>query len=143
MADNLEHIIPDNDQTRARRAHLEELRKLVGNAYPNRFARTNVTQGAEGEDTISSVAAKFKSYEPRAEEGARPAAEQLDAANAELNGIEVRVSGRVATPPRVMGKAAFVHLSDGRERLQIYVRRDDARAVSNDTGAVFDEAGSG
>src|ERR671917_1299865 len=143
MAENLEHIIPDNDQTRARRAHLEGLRELVGNAYPNRFARTNVTASAEGEDTISSVVARFKSSEPQTEAGAKPSAEQLEAANAELTGIEVRVSGRVATPPRVMGKAAFVHLSDGKERLQIYVRKDDARAVSNDTGEVFEEAGSG
>ena len=143
MAENLEHIIPDNDQTRARRAHLDALRELVGNAYPNRFARTNVTQSAEGEDAITSVVARFKHHAPHVEEGAKPTPEQLEAANAELNGIEVRVSGRVATPPRVMGKAAFVHLSDGRERLQIYVRKDDARAVSNDTGEVFEEAGSG
>src|SRR5205085_10047336 len=39
-----------------------------------------------------------------------------------------------------MGKnAAFVHLSDGKERLQIYVRADDARAINNDTGAPVDE----
>ncbi|MCD9184806.1 MAG: lysine--tRNA ligase [Pyrinomonadaceae bacterium] len=30
-----------------------------------------------------------------------------------------------------MGKAAFVHLSDGINRLQIYVRRDDAKAIYN------------
>jgi lysyl-tRNA synthetase, class II len=143
MPESLDHIIPDNDQTRARRAHLEALRALVGNAYPNRFARTNVCQSAEGEDTISSLVARFKSHEPLAAEGTKPTAEQLEAANAELNRVEVRVSGRVATPPRVMGKAAFVHLSDGRERLQIYLRRDDARAVSNDTGAVIDDGGSG
>ena len=143
MPENIDHIIPDNDQTRARRAHLEALRALVGNAYPNRFARTNVSGSAEGEDTISSLVARFKSHEPRTDGGAKPSAEQLEAANAELNRIEVRVGGRVATPPRVMGKAAFVHLSDGRERLQIYVRRDDARAVSNDTGAVVDDGGSG
>ncbi|HMS40317.1 MAG TPA: lysine--tRNA ligase, partial [Pyrinomonadaceae bacterium] len=45
----------------------------------------------------------------------------------------VRVSGRLAVPPRVMGKAAFVHLSDGKERLQIYVRKQDAKIISNDT----------
>src|SRR5689334_755224 len=32
-----------------------------------------------------------------------------------------------------MGKAAFVHLSDGKERLQIYVRKQDAKVISNDT----------
>jgi lysyl-tRNA synthetase class 2 len=143
MTDTPTPFIDDNDQTRARRDHLEAIRALVGNAYPNRFPRTNVTKPREGEDTISSIVEKFKQSEPRVEAGARPTPEQLEAANAELNGIEVRVSGRVATPPRVMGKAAFVHLSDGKSRLQIYVRKDDARALSNDTGAVIDEAESG
>ena len=45
----------------------------------------------------------------------------------------MRVSGRLAVPPRVMGKAAFVHLSDGINRLQIYVRKQDAKVISNDT----------
>jgi len=31
-----------------------------------------------------------------------------------------------------MGKAAFVHLSDGRERLQIYVRRDETKGISSE-----------
>ncbi|HXG83676.1 MAG TPA: amino acid--tRNA ligase-related protein, partial [Pyrinomonadaceae bacterium] len=44
----------------------------------------------------------------------------------------VRIAGRLATPPRTMGKAAFVHLSDGVKRLQIYVRRDDVKGVAND-----------
>ncbi|HEX8160780.1 MAG TPA: lysine--tRNA ligase [Pyrinomonadaceae bacterium] len=136
-------FLDDNDQTRARRDHLDAIRALVGNAYPNRFARTNVTAPPEGEDTITSVVEKFKAREPQAGAGARPTPEQLEAANAALNGVEVRLGGRVATPPRVMGKAAFVHLSDGKSRLQIYVRKDDARAVSNDTGAVVGEAESG
>ncbi len=55
----------------------------------------------------------------------------------------MRVSGRIATPPRVMGKAAFVHLSDGKERLQIYLRKQDAKAISNDTGAPIDDFDSG
>jgi lysyl-tRNA synthetase, class II len=36
-----------------------------------------------------------------------------------------------------------VHLSDGRERLQIYVRRQDARAVSNDSGQPVEGPESG
>ena len=40
-------------------------------------------------------------------------------------------------PPRVMGKAAFVHLADGINRLQIYVRKQDAKAISNDTGKML------
>jgi lysyl-tRNA synthetase class 2 len=42
-----------------------------------------------------------------------------------------------------MGKAAFVHLSDGRERLQIYVRKQEARAVSNDSLRDVEEEESG
>jgi lysyl-tRNA synthetase class 2 len=146
MTKTIREIIPDtdNDQTRARETHLEAIRTLVGNAYPNRFSRTSVTESREGEDTITSIVEKFKEHEPQIEPGAKPTPEQLQAANDELNKIEVRVSGRIATPPRVMGKAAFVHLSDGKSRLQIYVRRDDARAMSNDTGeAINDPADAG
>jgi lysyl-tRNA synthetase class 2 len=42
-----------------------------------------------------------------------------------------------------MGKAAFVHLSDGRERLQIYVRRQEAVAISNDSDQSVEETESG
>jgi lysyl-tRNA synthetase class 2 len=143
MTDTQPPFIDDNDQTRARREHLDSIRALVGNAYPNRFARTNVTAPAEGEDTITSIVEKFKAHEPPVEEGAKPTPEQLQAANDTLQGVEVRVSGRLATPPRVMGKAAFVHLSDGKSRLQIYVRKDETRAVSNDNGEVFEENESG
>ncbi|MFL6209315.1 MAG: lysine--tRNA ligase [Pyrinomonadaceae bacterium] len=138
-----EEVFPDNDQTRARREHLDAIRALVGNVYPNKFARSRVT---DGEDTITDVVTneQIKALVPQVEAGARPTAEQLEAANAALKEFgTVRVSGRVAVPPRVMGKAAFVHLSDGKERLQIYVRKDDARAISNDTGASLDEHESG
>jgi lysyl-tRNA synthetase class 2 len=138
-----EEIVPDNDQTRARRQHLEAIQELVGNAYPNQFARTSLTESAEGEDTITSVAAAFRKYEPEVKEGEKPAPEQLESANAELEGFKVRVSGRLATPPRVMGKAAFVHLSDGKERLQIYVRKQEAVAVSNDSLQPVEESESG
>jgi lysyl-tRNA synthetase class 2 len=128
----LQHIVPDNDQTRARREHLEALRELVGNVYPNKFARSNVAETTAGEDTITSIVDKFKSYQPHVAEGARPSPEVLEAANDELNKTRVRIAGRIASPPRVMGKAAFVHLSDGVARLQIYVRRQDVTGVSND-----------
>jgi lysyl-tRNA synthetase class 2 len=128
----LENIIPDNDQTRARREHLEALRQLVGNVYPNKFARSNVSDNSSGEDTITSVVASFKRNEPQVAEGQKPSPETLAAANAELNKIRVRLAGRIAAPPRVMGKAAFVHLSDGVSRLQIYVRRQDIVGVRND-----------
>ncbi len=136
-------FIEENDQTRARREHLEAIRRLVGNAYPNQFRRTSLTETTEGEDTITSVVGAFKARVPQVPEGERPSPEQLEDANAELSKHTVRISGRIATPPRVMGKAAFVHLSDGRERLQIYVRRQDARAISNDSGQPVEEVDSG
>src|SRR5436853_159182 len=133
-------FIEENDQTRARREHLEELRRLVGNVYPNKFERSRVTGD---EDTITALVGKFKSYEPQVTEGERPAQDVLERANEELKNVNVRISGRIATPPRVMGKAAFVHLSDGVSRLQIYVRKADVQAVSNDTGAPVDGEGKG
>ena len=42
-----------------------------------------------------------------------------------------------------MGKAAFVHLSDGQTRLQTYIRKADVKAVSNDTGALVQEEAKG
>jgi lysyl-tRNA synthetase class 2 len=132
MTENNTPFIEDNDQTRARRDHLDKIRQLTGNAYPNKFGRTNLTGSAEGEDTITSVVARFKHHEPPRAERQRPTPEQLEAANAVLKEFgNVRVAGRLAVPPRVMGKAAFVHLSDGNERLQIYVRRDDVRPMNH------------
>jgi lysyl-tRNA synthetase, class II len=125
-------FMEDNDQTRARREHLEALRALVGNVYPNKFVRSDVTGTASHEDTLTSILDKFKHYEPQVNEGEKPAAEALDAANAELKQTRVRIAGRIAAPARVMGKAAFVHLSDGVSRLQIYVRRQDIAGVHND-----------
>src|SRR6266851_10048013 len=128
----LQNIIPENDQTEARREHLEALRQLVGNVYPNKFVRSNVTENVSGEDTITSIVETLKKFEPRVAEGEKPSADALESANAELNKIRVRIAGRIAAPPRVMGKAAFVHLSDGTSRLQIYVRRQDIAGVRND-----------
>jgi lysyl-tRNA synthetase class 2 len=125
-------FLEDNDQTQARREHLEALRQLVGNVYPNKFERSNVTETISGEDTITSIGDTFRKHEPQVAEGQKPSPEELEAANAELNKIRVRIAGRIAAPPRVMGKAAFVHLSDGTSRLQIYVRRQDIAGVRND-----------
>jgi len=47
-----DEIIEPNDQTEARRHHLDKMRELVGNVYPNKFDRTSVT-GVE--DTISNL----------------------------------------------------------------------------------------
>src|SRR6185369_11160710 len=74
---------------------------------------------------------KFRRFEPEQSAEGRPSAEVLEQANAELNTFVVRLAGRIASPPRVMGKAAFVHLSDGISRLQIYIRKADITGVHN------------
>ena len=148
----------DNEQSQIRLEHLDKLRALVGNVYPNKFDRSKILQSAYGADTISGIVEKFgpidldlpgnKTHASVALANAyaelkriadaglelRAASEQLAVINGELKRIdhEVCLAGRLATPPRVMGKAAFVHLSDGKTRLQIYVRRDDVSGLRND-----------
>jgi lysyl-tRNA synthetase class 2 len=138
MSIPFDKIIEDNDQTRVRREHLEELRKLVGNVYPNKFERSRTTGN---EDTITALVEneEFKRHVPQVKDGERPAPEVLESANAELNKVRVSISGRISSPPRVMGKAAFVHLSDGVSRLQIYVRKADVKGIHNDDGAPIEE----
>jgi len=137
-----EEITGENDQTQARHAHLESLRQLVGNVYPNRFVRSDVAVPGR-EDTITAIVEKFHDFEPQPVEGQRPATEAIELANQQLNAVTVRLAGRIASPPRVMGKAAFVHLSDGLSRLQIYIRKADAKAVNNATQKLIDAEGKG
>lgn len=135
-------FIEENDQTIARKEHLEKLRQLVGNAYPNKFDRTAVS-GAE--DTITNLVNFARPIKEKyVAQDEQPAPEVKDAANSELRELgSVKTSGRLAVPPRVMGKAAFVHLSDGVERLQIYVRKQDVKAINNDTYQTIDAENSG
>src|SRR5688572_17083369 len=131
-------FIEDNDQTAARREHLEALRELVGNVYPNKFERSRIVEPGR-EDTITAIVEKFHGFQPEATEGERPSTEQLELANEQLKKFTVRLAGRIATPPRVMGKAAFVHISDGISRLQIYVKKAEAAGLRNDaTGGEAD-----
>ena len=133
-----EEIIEPNDQTEARLEHLDKLRELVGNVYPNKFARSAVS-GVE--DTITNIlkhkpvveiVAEIKAIVATLAERERPPAEIKDSLNERLKALgNVRIAGRLTVPPRVMGKAGFVHLSDGISRLQIYVRRDDVQGVWN------------
>ena len=135
-------FIEDNDQTQARHEHLKALRLLVGNVYPNKFERCHVVDSGR-EDTITSIVEKFRGFEPASVDGARPAPEVIEEANQQLNDVVVRLAGRIASPPRVMGKAAFVHLSDGMSRLQIYIRKADVKAVNNDTRQLIEAEGKG
>ena len=124
-------FLEENDQTIARREHLEALRELVGNVYPNKVERSQVVESGK-EDTITAIVEKFRGFEPKPTSDGRPSSEELEAANEQLNEFTVRIAGRIASPPRVMGKAAFVHLSDGISRLQIYIRKADVVGVRND-----------
>jgi lysyl-tRNA synthetase class 2 len=126
-------FIEENDQTRVRQEHLEALRRLVGNAYPNKFDRSHIID-PQREDTITTLVEKYRAFEPEVPEGERPAPEAIELANQQLNQVTVRIPGRIASPPRVMGKAAFVHLSDGVTRVQIYLKRADFKGASNDAG---------
>src|SRR5215208_4894563 len=126
-------FIEENDQTIARHEHLEALRQLVGNVYPNKFERSrNVDPGKE--DTITAIVEKFREFEPETATDDRPSTEELERANEQLNRSTMRLAGRIASPPRVMGKAAFVHLSDGVSRLQIYIRKADVTGIHNSAG---------
>jgi lysyl-tRNA synthetase, class II len=127
-------FLEENDQTRARQEHLGALRQLVGNAYPNKFERSH-TLDPQREDTITTLVEKYRAFEPETAAGERPAPEAIELANQQLNQVTVRIAGRIASPPRVMGKAAFVHLSDGVTRVQIYVKRADVKGVSNDAAS--------
>ena len=82
-----------------RRANLEELRQLGIDVYPRTFART---------DTIADLVAAH---------GTKTAPE-LEAAP-----IRTVTSGRILAI-RSFGKANFLVLSDGRSRVQVYVRHD-------------------
>lgn len=131
-------IIDANDQVQARVEHLRELETLVGNSYPNKFERSKISGD---EDTISNLLAfapineivgEMQAHRATLAEGERPNAELKDALNEKLKAFgTARVAGRLTTTPRTMGKAAFVHVTDGKNRLQIYVRKDDAAGVHN------------
>ncbi|HEY9434526.1 MAG TPA: amino acid--tRNA ligase-related protein, partial [Blastocatellia bacterium] len=101
------------DQIQQRRRHLEEIAEMGNDAYPNRFDRTQ---------TISQIVERYQSYA-----GKKDGEAEAARVNEELKAVEggrVRIAGRIMTM-RLMGKAAFAHLSDGLSRLQVYVRKND------------------
>jgi len=132
---DFKEIIEPNDQTRARAEHLDALRTLVGNVYPNKFVRSQVS-GAE--DTISSIlhfkpvteiVAEMAAVRASLKEGERPPAEIKDALNTRLKDLgNIRIAGRLTTPPR----GNFVHLTDGMSKLQIYCKKGTFSLVKND-----------
>src|SRR5262245_30563208 len=89
-----------DEQIQQRRQHLEGAAVRGSATYPNRFDRT---------DTISALFA--------AHGGAT--AESLEAAK-----IETVTAGRILAI-RSFGKASFLALSDGLQRIQVYVRQNE------------------
>lgn len=111
----------DNDQIQQRRRHLEEIAALGHAAYTNRFDRSH---------TVSQLVETYRSRAGKKDEA------ELQQTNAELKaaeGGEVRIAGRIMTM-RLMGKAAFAHLSDGLHGLQVYIRKND---VGDDAWALY------
>ena len=93
----------ESDQVVQRRANLDELRKLGVAPYPHRF------------DSQASIDAIVQAH------GAKTA-EVLDAER-----TTTRTAGRILAI-RSFGKANFLVLSDGRARVQVYIREDSLPA---------------
>jgi lysyl-tRNA synthetase class 2 len=89
----------ESDQVIQRRANLESIRQLGVDVYPRKF---------DAQATIEQVVG---------EHGTK-ASEELEAAQ-----IRTRVGGRVLAI-RSFGKASFLQLSDGKSRIQVYIRQD-------------------
>ena len=99
----------ESDLLRQRRSNYDELRRLGVDAYPHKFERT---------DTVADLVAAH---------GAKTSAD-FDAAP-----VQTTTAGRVLAI-RSFGKANFLAISDGRARIQIYVRQD---ALSERDFALF------
>ena len=99
----------ESDLLRQRRENFDELVRLGVDPYPRQFERTHSVQelvAAHGEKTGEALEAE----QPRA-----------------------RTSGRIVAI-RSFGKANFLVLSDGRARIQVYIRKD---ALSEQEFALF------
>ena len=86
-------------QVAQRRANLEAIRELGFRPYPNRFATTH------------AVSALVEAYH------------DTEATTLEASRVQTVTAGRIVSI-RSFGKASFLVLSDGRSRLQVYLRQD-------------------
>ena len=103
----------DTEQLRQRRENLEKLRALGVPPYPHRY---------DASATVTAVVEAHRDKSGEALEDARP---------------EAATAGRVVAI-RSFGKANFLVLSDGRERLQAYVRKDSVSARDFDLLKLLD-----
>ena len=91
--------IQESDQIVQRRANLEELKKLGVDPYPRKF---------DVQATIEQIVAAYGEKSGQELEAGQP---------------RTRTAGRVVGI-RSFGKANFLVLSDGKARLQVYIRQD-------------------
>jgi lysyl-tRNA synthetase, class II len=89
----------ESDQLRQRRANFEELQRLGVTAYPHAFTRTH---------TIGELVEAHGSKTHDELEGDR---------------VDTTTAGRVLAI-RSFGKANFLVISDGRAKIQVYIRKD-------------------
>jgi lysyl-tRNA synthetase class 2 len=94
----------ESDQVVQRRANLDALRALGLDVYPRKF---------ETSETIEAAVAAHHEKTGEALEGEQP---------------RVRVAGRILAR-RTFGKANFLVLSDGKARMQVYLRQDSLPAL--------------
>jgi lysyl-tRNA synthetase class 2 len=90
----------EEDQVRQRQANLEAIKALGFAAYPNRF------------DTTHSVTQLVDAYT------------STDAATLESQRVQVVTAGRIVGI-RSFGKTCFYVLSDGKSRIQVYVKQGE------------------
>jgi lysyl-tRNA synthetase, class II len=96
-----------------RRFKLSELKRLGYEAYPHKFDYTH---------TVTELKSSF----------ANATAQELEGSQ-----LTVRVCGRILSL-RPHGKAGFLDLSDGENRIQVYVRRDKVGPEHFDLYQLFD-----
>ncbi len=94
-----EEAAPEQTLIENRRRNLEGIRRIVGDPYPFRFPVTA---------TVSQVSRDYR---------------ERSGPDLEREAIHVSTAGRILAR-RTQGKAGFLDLSDGRARLQVYVRKD-------------------
>jgi lysyl-tRNA synthetase, class II len=99
----------EDEQIQQRRANLAKLNELGVNSYPHRFERSA---------TITDL---VRAHDEKA------------GAELEASRIDTTTSGRILGI-RTFGKANFLVLSDGRSRIQIYIKKD---SLSEHDFAVF------
>jgi len=105
--------LQESDQVVQRRANLDELKKLGVDPYPRRF---------DADTPIEAVVRQYKDS----------SREQLDEAKPRF-----RLAGRILAI-RPFGKANFVVISDGRARIQAYIRQDTLAARDFDIFRLLD-----